>query len=206
MIAFAKPCPSEVASSHAKFLAMLPLIRDQAHLAFRGAKPEFKEELVAEVVANAFCAYARLVKRGKADVAFATPLAKFAIRQVRAGRRVGGTLSVRDITSRHAQLTNGVTIERLDKFDREENDWQEVLVEDRHAGPAETAAARIDVPAWFRSLPRRNRKIARKLAQGEVTSVVAEMFGLSAGRVSRLRRELHESWLAMHGELSAAQC
>ena len=205
MIAIAKPFANDVASSHVKFLDLLPQIRNQARLAFRAVRPELKEELLAEVVANAYCAFARLVERGKLDLAFATPLAQFAIRQVRAGRRVGAKLNGRDITSRHAQLINCVTVERLDKFDREENDWQEVLVEDRHAGPAETAAARIDIPAWFRSLPRRNRKIARKLAQGEVTSAVAEMFDLSPARVSQLRREFMDSWQAFHGELAAGE-
>jgi hypothetical protein len=36
---------------------MLPAIRKQARLAFRGEKPEAKEELIAEVVANAFAAF-----------------------------------------------------------------------------------------------------------------------------------------------------
>ena len=204
MIAFAKPCPNDANELHAKFLGLLPLIREQASLAFRAARPELKEELIAEVVANAFCAFTRLVKRGKEERAFATPLAQYAIRQVRAGRRVGGTLSVRDITSHHAQLATGITVGRLDKFDREENDWQEVLVEDRHAGPAETAAARIDVALWFRKLPRRNRKIAKALSVGESTTTVAKQYGLSAGRVSQLRQELHQSWQQLHGELFAA--
>jgi hypothetical protein len=52
--------------------------RRQASLAFRNALPEAREELIAEVVANAYHAYARLVERGKKDVAFATPLAQYA--------------------------------------------------------------------------------------------------------------------------------
>ena len=204
MIAIAKSGSSAVNPSHAKFLAMLPLIRELASHAFRFAKPELKDELLAEVTANAFCAFARLVERGKEDVAYATPLARYAICQVSAGRRVGGTLGVRDVTSPRARLATGVTVERLDRFDREENDWQEVLVEDRQAGPAETAAARIDVPAWFQSLTRRNRQIAKQLARGEVTSAVAKTFGLSPARVSQLRREFMRSWGMFHGERACA--
>ena len=189
---------------HAQFVAMLPQIRKLARLAFRAARPELKEELIAEVVANAFCAFNRLVERGKEDIAYATPLATFAVKQVRAGRRVGGRLNVRDITSRHAQLAKGIAVERLDQFDHDVDEWREVLVEDRQAGPAETAASRIDVTAWFRHLGRKKRRIAHLLARGETTSTVARTCGLSAGRVSQLRLELQRSWQAFQGELAAA--
>ena len=206
MIAVAKPIRREKSPPawHCGFLAMLPQIRTQARVAFRAAKQEAKEELITEVVANAFCAYARLVERGKADLAYATPLAMFAICQVRAGRRVGAKLTVRDISSPRAQMIKGITLERIDKFNREEGEWREVLIEDRKAGPAETAAARIDVPAWFRSLTCRDRRIAQALARGESTREVAKMFGLTAGRVSQLRQEFKQSWDAFHGDLNAA--
>ena len=79
------------------FLAMLPQLQHQAQVAFRGVRPELKEELVAEVTANACVAYARLVERGKGHLAYATPLATYAIRQVPSGRRVGSRLNGRDI-------------------------------------------------------------------------------------------------------------
>src|SRR6185436_17924862 len=96
-----------------KFLAMLPAIKEQARIASRGLRPDAKEDFIAEVIANAFVAYARLVERGKEDVAFATPLALYAIKQVRAGRRVGNKMNVRDITSSYCKIFRGVTIERL---------------------------------------------------------------------------------------------
>jgi hypothetical protein len=197
MITFAKPRAST--GSHAKFLAMLPTIQAQARLAFRTATPELKEELIAEVVANAFCAYERLVQRGKEAVAYSTPLAWYAIRQVRTGRRVGGKLSINDVTSPYAKAARGIAVERLDQFDAEEDMWREVLVEDRRAGPADTAAARIDVAAWFRSLDRQKRRIAKLLVRGEGTGAVARMFGLSPGRISQLRMELAVSWGEFQG-------
>jgi hypothetical protein len=198
MITFARPSSSDTAT-HDKFLAMLPAIREQARLAFRAHNPEAKEELIAEVVANAFCAFARLVERGKEDVAHATPLAWYAIRQVRCGRRVGGRLSGRDVMS---AANHRVTVEQLDQFDEQAGEWREALVEDKHAGPADTAAARIDVAAWFRSLGRTKRRIARLLARGEGTGAVAKKFGLSPGRISQLRTELQQSWLTMQGEVA----
>ena len=92
----------------------------------------------------------------------------------------------------------------LDRFDPTTNEWREALIEDRHAGPADTAAARIDVATWYRTLPMRDRKIAKVLATGETTSAAAKKFGVSAARISQVRRELAESWEEFQGEPAAA--
>ena len=145
--------------------------------------------------------HTRLVELGKQDVAYATPLAQYAIRQVRSGRRVGSKLNQRDVMSPANQR---VYIERLDQYDTADGNWKEVVVEDRHATPADTAAARLDLAQWFRSLPRRNRRIAKVLAYGESTAAAAKQFGISPARVSQLRQELRQSWQALQGELAAA--
>ena len=194
MISFARPCSNDTAT-HDKFLAILPAIRAQANLAFRSENPEAKEECVAEVVANAFCAYQRLIERGKEDVALPTPLARYAIKQVRSGRRVGTKLSVRDVMS---PANRRVVVQHFDGV------WQEALVEDRHAGPAEIAASRIDMADWLRSLERGKRRIAKSLAQGETTSTVAHMFGVTAGRISQLRQELKRSWEEFQSQAAVA--
>lgn len=202
MIAIARPHQTDM--QHDRFLAMLPKIRENARFAFRKCQADVRDEMVAEVVANAYCAFARLVRQDRADLAYATPLADFAIRQVRAGRRVGQPRNVRDVTSHDAEARHGITIERLDRFDDERQEWQEVLVEDKKAGPAETAAARIDFATWLRQLSSRDRRIAKTLARGESTQTAAKQFGISLGRVSQLRRELKQSWERLHGEVAAA--
>ena len=82
-----------------RFLTMLPQIHRQANAAFRRLDVESRDELVAEVIANAYCAFVRLAERGKAKIAYAVPLANFAIRQVLDGRRVGNKLNIHDVTS-----------------------------------------------------------------------------------------------------------
>jgi hypothetical protein len=210
MIATAKPVPREQAtpSWHQPFVQMLPAIQRHARIAFRHLDAEARAEAEQEVTANALLAFVRLVELGKADLAYATPLAMYGVRQFRAGRRVGGKLNVRDISSRHCQRVKGVQVGRLDHFDEAEGQWKEILLEDRRAGPAETACCRIDFAAWLRSLSHRNRKIATTLATGESTGVTAKRFNVSSGRISQLRRELKESWEAFQGqqaELSTAQ-
>jgi hypothetical protein len=183
------------ASSHeAKFIALLPAIRRQARLAFRGEPAERRGELVAEVIANCWVAFRRLVERGREHLAYPTPLAQFAIRQVRSGRRVGGRLNVRDVLSDYCQRHQGLRVERLDRCDARDSEWREIVVEDRRATPADTAAARIDIADWLATLPRRERRIAQTLALGESTSAAAAKFQITATRVSQLRGELRQAW------------
>jgi hypothetical protein len=199
MIAITKQLHQDVKDQqNDRFLDMLPRICSQARRAFRQLRPEHRDELAQEVVANAYCTFAALVRRGKADVAYATPLANYAIRQVIAGRRVADKPRLRDVLSPQAHSAYGFVVERLDVFDEQQCEWRQVLVEDRHATPADIAAARIDVAAWFRSLPPRSRRIAKILATGETTTDVAGKFNLSRPRVSQLRVELKASWEKFH--------
>ena len=202
MIATVKPCPhnESVPTWHESFLKMLPAIQRHARIAFRRLDSEARVEAVQEVTANAFVAYRRLVELDKAELAYATPLAVYGVREVRSGRRVGGKLNVHDVTARHCQVVKGVRVERLDGFDKDAQEWREILLEDRRAGPAEIAACRIDFADWLRSLSRRNRKIATTLASGESTGEAARQFGVSHGRISQVRRELFNAWRQFQGE------
>jgi hypothetical protein len=182
---------------------MVPIIATHARVSFRHLDPENRAEHVAEVVANAFCAFARLAQLGKLSIVYPSVLARYGVAQTKEGRKVGSSLNVHDVSSEYCQRMKRITVERLDRFDRDEEVWQEVLVEDRHANPADLAASRIDFPAWLDTLRRRDRKIAMKLAVGEKAGHVARKFHLTAGRISQLRRELHEAWNRFHGETAA---
>jgi hypothetical protein len=191
---------TETSANNAAFVAMLPAIRRTAQITFRKIRPELRDELIEEVVANCYVAYARLIERGQADRALPSPLARFAIAQVRAGRRVGNRLRISDALSSYAQYRKQFFVERLDQFDEEEDCWQQILIEDKRATPAEVAACRIDFAEWLRRLTARLRRIALALASGETTKGAAEKFGLSPARISQLREWLKKSWEAFQGE------
>lgn len=201
-----RPRPKHsVPAWHVGFMAMLPAIIRHAQLCFRYRDPEARQDAVQEVVANAMVAYVRLFEQSRIDLAYATVLARYGVAQVRDGRRVGNMLRIGEVLSEYAQRKKGFVVERLDKFDRETEEWQEVLLEDRHAGPAETAAARIDVGDWFAMLRPRDRKIAGALAIGERTMDVAQRFKLSQGRISQKRDQFCKSWRRYQGELPDEQ-
>lgn len=185
---------------HQVFIGMLPAIVTHARISFRHLRPDARAEAIQEVVCNACCAVARLAEIGKLDLAYPSPLARYGVAQVRDNRKVGGKLNCRDVLSPYCQRLKHVVVEQLDRFDEEEGQWREVVVEDYRVGPAETAAARIDLTDWFDSLPRHKRRVAQVLASGETTKRTARRFRVSSGRISQLRREFENSWEAFQGE------
>jgi hypothetical protein len=194
---------STSAGWHRQFEAMLPRIESHANIVFRGCQPEAREEAVQEVVCRACAAYARLVEQGRADAVTWSSLAKYGVARVRDGRQVGTSRNVNDVSSWYCQRHKQVQVRNLFEWDDEEKEWRELVVEDRKATPADIAAFRIDFDAWLETLSRRNRALALTLSRGERTSRVAELFRVSAGRISQLRRELAEAWRQFH-EGSAA--
>ena len=183
-----------------RFLEMLPQLHQQARFAFRDEPASRRQELVAETIANCWVAFVRLVQRGLFDIVYPTPLVQYAIRQVRDGRCVGSKLNSKDVSSTYAQRRRGFCLEALDEYNQRQHEWNEVLVEDKHAGPAETAASRIDFADWLRLLPNRSRHIAETLAAGETTKKAAKQFRVSPGRISQVRRELRQNWDDFQGE------
>jgi len=187
-------------SWQSRFLQLLPAIRCHAQVRFRGLNAEVRADMVQEVIARALVDYCRLVEQDREHLASATPLARFAVAQVSCGRRVGGRLNIRDVSSPHCQRRHKLLIHSLTKANMTSDGWRDALVEDRRTGPAQIAAARIDFAEWLKTLPQRSQRLAKRLAAGESTSAAALRFGISPGRVSQLRRELCRAWHAFQGE------
>ena len=100
--------------------------------------------------------------------------------------------------SRYAQIGNGIQIER------QPNNWIDAIVQDKRAPVADQVAAKMDVGAWFATLTKRMKQIAKDLAFGCSTSEVARKHGVTAGRISQLRRTLEESWAEFQTEPAPA--
>jgi hypothetical protein len=173
---------------------MQPTIVRYAKLSFRELDPDTREDLVQECVANCCCAYARLVERGKQHVAYPVVLANFAVRQIRDGRRVGKSVNVRDVCDEHARVKHGHQIKHIGSPRDQRGGWREQLVENRRTSPDELASFAIDFGDWFQTLSDRDRAVAEDLAVGERTGDVARKYGISAGRVSQLRKQFKRSW------------
>ena len=199
MIAISKNRNSDdSAESNDQFLEMVPGIKHYAHSAFRHLSPEDREEAVCEVVAIAFQAFRRLIEREREDLAFATPLARFAIAKVRMGRHSSGGSSPRDVLSAQSQRRHGFRVTSLDSTGS--GSWAEALADDLSTPVPDQAAFRLDFPAWLGRLDRRKRDLVEFLAVGNSAVEAAQRFQLTQARVSQLRAGLRVSWHAFHGE------
>ena len=183
---------------HRRFLFMLPAIKRYALFYFRNLPPEARDEQVQETIANCYVACCRLAQRRKLADVHPSPLVRYAVSQVRSGRRVGCRLNCHDVLSEYAQRRKGFHVERLDHNDMH-GEWRAALVEDHHTPVDVQAAFRIDFPSWLTRLAPRQRRIVKFLAAGNSTSDAARRFRLSLPRISQLRRELHHDWMQFHG-------
>jgi hypothetical protein len=141
----------------------------------------------------------KLVRRGKASIAYATPLTNFAIRQVLAGRRVGTRRNCRDVFAVAAQQRRGFSLDSLNSDGREPNIWVEALTDNRQTPLPDQVAFRLDFPAWLGVLKRRDQKLVKFLAVGNTPAEAAQQFRVSQARVSQLRAELRVGWQAFQG-------
>ena len=160
---------------------MLPQSLKHARFAFRCLKPEARAEAVAERVCQRLPGIRPLscnsARPSKTNVACPPLWLATACGGPADNRITGGHLNVLDVLSKYCQTRKDLTVDRLDKHDKDdENAWCEVLVEDRRAGPAETACVRLDFESWLKSLPVRHRKIAQYLSLGNRPSTPPASF------------------------------
>lgn len=137
-------------------------------------------------------------------------------RAVASARRVTGIEHGKDVMSRRCQRRHGFTVSSLPTCtatnheqlyaptgQRQLDEWEEQLHDNRRTTPAEQAAFRIDFRAWLRSLPRRDRQLVRLMARNERTKDLARRFKVSAGRISQQRRSLCDDWNRFTGDIES---
>jgi hypothetical protein len=180
------------------FVEMLPEIEQKLRLAFCRLDSEAREDAIEEAIVHSLFSYSRLHDQGREEVATASSLAWYSSRHVRRGRPAGGRMNGKDPLSRYGQISSGIEVER------QPSSWIDTLVEDKRAPVADQVAAKMDVGAWFATLTKRTKEIAKDLAFGCSTSEVAKKHGVTAGRISQLRRTLEESWAEFQTEPALA--
>jgi hypothetical protein len=181
-----------------RFVTMLPEIQQRLRQTFRHLGAEAREDSIEEAIVHSLLSYSRLHERGRAESASPSSLAWYATLQVKRGRPAGSRMNGKEPLSRYAQLGNGIRIEQM------QSNWIDAMVEDKRASVTDQVAAKMDVGAWFATLTKRMKEIAKDLAFGFTTSEVAMKYGVSSGRVSQLRRTLEESWAAFQQEAASA--
>jgi hypothetical protein len=197
-----------LAALQALFLsAVLPRVETHARICFRHVRcPGRRDDAVAEAVAVAWRWFLRAADKGKDAAALAGPLAVFAARHVRVGRRLCGQEASKDALSPLAQQRRGFAVQGLPRCDggTAGNLTLDALADNTRTPPDEQAAFRIDFPRWLASLGRKKRRVALGLLAGESACDVAAANALSPGRISQLRVELMLGWRQFCGEPAVA--
>jgi hypothetical protein len=176
-------------------VSVWPRVVTHGRVYFRHLRRADREEAVQEMVGLSWMWFVRLAGRGQDGSRFASGLARFAARAVRSGRRVCGQESGRDALSPSAQRRHRFLVSSLPEFSTlSDNLLSEALADNTQTPPDEQAAFRADFAAWRASRNERDRQILHDLMVGERTRDVAARHGITPGRVSQLRRELHDDW------------
>jgi hypothetical protein len=194
MIAVNNESNDNETSWQTRFVTMLPEIQQRLGRAFRHLNAEAREDSIEEAIVHSLLSYSRLHERGRAESASPSSLAWYATLQVKRGRPAGNRMNGKEPLSRYAQLGNGIRIDQM------QSNWIDTMVEDKRASVTDQVAAKMDVGAWFATLTKRMREIAKDLAFGFTTSEVATKYGVTAARISQLRRTLEASWAAFQQE------
>ena len=150
-----------------------------------GRRLEF-DDVIQELAGFALENYTSLVRRSKET--YYTPIAKYAIKRYREGRRFAGT-NTTDILSEQAQALGRCDTCQLSQFDDEQN-----FMQDQHASVADAVQMSIDYADWVAKQPARDQAIIRDLPYGYTTGDVASKYGVSAARISQYRKRYANSW------------
>ena len=148
-----------VDSSQNAFLMILPRIQSQAWNAFQGLSFDLRQELQSEVVAHCWKTFTKLFELGRHEDVPVMTLARFAIRAVRSGRRIGSSLNINDVTSHYCQYRLGIRSAAFCWIDQNGNNWAESLIADERARPDQLVMARIDFSEWLQTLKPLHRKV-----------------------------------------------
>jgi hypothetical protein len=195
---------SALAHLQASFIALvLPRVLSHGRVYFRGLKcPHRHEDAIQEMIGLAWEWHLRLAENGKDSTRFPTALATYAARAVKSGRHLVGQEKSKDVLSPLAHQRHHFMVSRLPDFETlSDNPLSEALADNTKSPPDETVCFKLDFAAWLASLTARNRSIAQDLMVGGRTIDVADKYGVSAGRISQMRREFCQDWLTFCGDI-----
>jgi hypothetical protein len=189
----------------ARFLTLLPTIVSIARFHFRHVHcPDRKEDCISEAVALSWSWHIRLAARGRDPANFVVTFARLAARAVGSGRRLCGKLSIRDLMSPACRQRKSLFIARLpDAPDHIAAVFQQALADNTQSPVPVQVQFRSDFPAWKQRLPVKKQQVVEQLALGHRTQDVAQVFGVSAARVSQMRGELHRDYLQFLSDAAA---
>ncbi len=190
---------------HAKrrFERHMPRIRRHAAVIFRDVKCyHARQDKIQDVLGIAFKWFKQLwkdrKKTGKNPECFISRLADFACRQVKCGRTLAGKLNTRDVLNAITGIKHGFVVGKLPDFSTESaNPLQEALIDNTQTPPDEQAVFRLTFPVFLERRSERDQRLIVAMAENHRTKDLSDMFNVSQGRISQMRRELYHEWSSL---------
>ena len=197
-----------------KFLKVLPAIEAHGRIYFRHLKAgDAKEEAIQEMRALGWRWFIALETHGKDISAIKGGFVALLAKAVNSGRSLTGKAKNKDVMDRHNQKRHGYNVENLPASmaqpienlygtvagQRIMDSWEERLQDNSLTPVPEQAAFRIDFARWVKQFKGRDRRILRRMLEEAKGCELSREFGISAGRVTQLRREYKLRWERFHG-------
>jgi hypothetical protein len=179
-----------------RYLAVLPRIVRHARIVFRCVRCwHTRQDKIQEVRALCWRWVRQLHRARRKWWTFVSRLADYACRAVKSGRKVAGSISIRDVMNEISQARRGYYIGKFPDIATESaNSLTEALSDNTRSPVPDQVQFRCDFPAWLATLGARDRQIIADMARGEKTKHLAANYGVSPGRISQLRRRFHDGW------------
>lgn len=150
------------------------------------------DECIQDLTCMAYEMYSALVRNNKTDKIFFSAILNFAKKRFRDGRHFTDSSSV-DVFGTRTRLKERCELNSIHMM-KTNNDPKEYLVS-RKTNVFRTVSFRIDFFETF--LPQQtelDQAIIFDLMVGETTNDVSRKYGLSAGRISQLRKKYANDW------------
>jgi len=190
---YSTPSVSAPVSFDVLYAKMLPHFRYFAKRLMRrmGRGITDFDDVIQELTGFALELYTSLVRRGKHDVIYYTPLMKYAIKRYREGRRFIGS-NTTDILSHQTQILGRSDTCQLSQFGDKQDTWD--FMTDRKGRVLDAVQFKIDHADWLQRQTSRDQQIIHDLMMGETTGNVARRYGVSDGLISQYRKRYADSW------------
>jgi len=179
-----------------RFMTMEPYIRQYARRSFSDYHVDRREEAEQAVLVLALQMTHNLAGNGRLQEAYATPIARFAVRKYWEGRTGGVPSNSTDVMAEHCQHLGrskikhyGIAHNIADTFE------SEATALDARYPVHRTVQFRMDFfEGWFRQQTPKHQRIISLLATGESPSNVARICGLSPAYICYSQKRYKASW------------
>ena len=182
-----------------------PIIAATVHRAIKPVGSETFEELVQDGMAIAAGMLDSAERRGQPLLAKST--AYYALQQLKTGRRSTGATRT-DAMCPAAQLDDNVTVASMDEVVPGDEGDGELSLHELLAAPAEDpahqAARELDWSELMGDMSERDIALLRTTINGDSLGLLAQQFGVSAPRITQIKREIGEQIRLRWGKTALA--